>query len=112
MATISKDFYQTASHSSVRENAKSSSFDLFIERLKFNHFALISMAILIGSCAGGIAAMFVFQSGAPFWQFVLGLSISMANLIACIAQASTKTVFTILTLSLIVNAILVISHIA
>lgn len=110
MATITKNYYPT--NSNVSSNTSASAYDKFIERLKFSHFALISMAILIGSCAGGIAAMFVFQSGAPFWQFMLGLGISMANLIACIAQASTKTVFTLFMFSLIVNAILVLSHIA
>ncbi len=110
MTTITKNIYQT--NSNVRSVASSSAYDRFIEKLKFSHFALISMAILIGSCAGGIAAMFVFQSGAPFWQFVLGLSISMANLITCIAQASTKTVFTIFVSSILVNIILVLSNIA
>jgi hypothetical protein len=109
MTTITRNYGQA---SSFATKTSVSNYDLFIERLKFNHFALISMAILIGSCAGGIAAMFVFQAGAPFWMFLLGLSISMTNLIACIAQASTKTVFNIFMLSLIINAILIISQLA
>jgi hypothetical protein len=52
--------------------------------------------------------MFVFMNGAPFWQFVLGLSISMANLIASIAQAPTRWVFYIFITSLLVNSILVV----
>ena len=109
MATLTNQ----ASHAAVTQSAghSSSAYDRLIEKLKFNHFALISMAILIGSCAGGIAAMYVFQAGAPFWQFLLGLSISMANLIACIAQASTKTVFTLFMSSIAINLILVLSHI-
>jgi hypothetical protein len=79
-----------------------------IERLQFSHFALISMSILIGSCLGGIASMFVFMNGAPFWQFVLGLTISMANLVASIAQAPTRWVFYIFIISLFVNTVLVV----
>jgi len=80
----------------------------FFERLQFSLFALISVSILLGSCIGGIASMFVFMNGAPFWQFVLGLSISMANLIASIAQAPTRWVFYIFITSLLVNSILVV----
>ncbi len=110
MATATKHIDHSA-YSSTSSNSVSA-YDRFIEKLKFNHFALISMAILIGSCAGGIAAMYVFQAGAPFWQFLLGLSISMANLIACISQASTKTVFTLFMSSIALNLILVLSHIS
>ena len=107
MATASNTYHAAHAHSATKSN---SAYDRLIERLQFSHFALISMAILIGSCLGGIAAMYVFMSGAPFWQFVLGLGVSMANLIACIGQASTKTVVNLFALSLLVNAILVISH--
>ena len=108
MTTYAKSYSQ---QSEASLNTSMGSYDLLIEKLKFNHFALISMAILIGSCAGGIAAMFVFMSGAPLWQFILGLGVSMANLIACIGQAPTKWVFNLLVLSIVVNALLIISHI-
>lgn len=107
MATVTNHLQKSAKAT----NHSMGTYDRLIEKLKFNHFALISMAILIGSCAGGIAAMYIFQSGAPFWQFLLGLCISMANLIACIAQASTKTVFTLFMSSVVVNLLLVLSHI-
>ncbi|MCC6372313.1 MAG: hypothetical protein IT236_15020 [Bacteroidia bacterium] len=101
---------QTSTYSGSLTTTKHSGYDLLIEKLKPNHFALVSMAILIGSCAGGIGAMYVFMSGAPFWQFILGLGISMANLIACIGQAPTKWVFNFFALSVIINLILVFSH--
>ncbi len=110
MSTISNSIHATHSHSASKTSA--SAYDRFIEKLEFSHFALISMAILIGSCLGGIASMYVFMSGAPLWHFILGLAVSMANLIACIGQAGTKTVFNLFMLSIVVNAILVISHLA
>lgn len=107
MATLTK----TYSHSGALQRTEGlSAYDRLIENLKFSHFAVISMSILIGSCLGGIAAMYVFMSGAPFWQFLIGLAVSMANLVACIAQAPTKWVVNFFLLSVLVNSILVLSH--
>lgn len=105
MTTITTTYQKNAS--AVKTE---SSYDRLIEKLTFSHFALISMAILIGSCLGGITAMYVFKSGAPFWQFVIGMGVSMANLIACIGQAPTKWVFNIFVGSLLVNLILLLSN--
>ncbi len=107
MATIAKTFNQTES-SSLSLTAR---YNKFIEDLKFSHFGLISMAILIGSCMGGISAMYVFENQAPLWQFIIGLTFSMANLVACIAQAPTKWVFNLFILSLLVNSILILVNI-
>lgn len=108
MATLTKSYGRQA------QNAESSAlftrYDKFIEGLKFSHFGLISMSILIGSCAGGIASMYVFMNGAPFWQFLLGLAVSMTNLVASIAQAPTKWVFNFFVLSLLINALLILSN--
>ena len=84
-----------------------SRYDKLIEDLKFSHFGLMSMAILIGSCLGGITAMFVFENHAPFWEFAIALIVTMANLVASIAQAPTKWVLNVFVLSLAVNAILI-----
>jgi hypothetical protein len=83
-----------------------SRYDRFIKSLEFSYFGLISMAILIGSCLGGVATMKIFENDAPFWQFVLSLGISMANLVACISQAPTKWVVNLFAASLLVNAVL------
>lgn len=106
MATITK----TINQSQATDLSSGSRYDKFIEGLKFSHFGLISMTILIGSIVGGIAAMYVFENGAPFWQFILGLAVSMANLVAAISQAPTKWVVNLFALSVIVNTILVIAN--
>lgn len=108
MSTVAKNFSQSQASSS--ELSLSARYNKFIEDLKFSHFGLISMAILFGSIMGGIAAMYVFENQAPMWQFILGLGVSMANLVASIAQAPTKWVFNLLVLSVIVNIGLILAN--
>src|SRR5688572_23074800 len=81
-------------------------YNNFIEGLKFSHFGVMAMAILIGSCLGSIAAMFLFYNGAPIWVFAIGLFASLANLVASIGQAPTKWVVNIFILSVLVNSTL------
>ncbi len=114
MTTITKSFSQSQiSHSTLANSntvSLSKRYNDLIESLKFSHFGLISMAILIGSIMGGIAAMFVFQAGAPLWEFIVGLAFTMANLVASISQAPTKWVFNLFVLSLIVNTLLIVAN--
>lgn len=77
-----------------------------IDNLTFSHFGLISVAILFGSCLGGVAAMYVLMARLPIWAVGIGLSVSLANLVACIAQAPTKWVVNLFVLSIVVNLLL------
>ncbi len=94
MTTITKSYGQSQISLKAQSNSNSLTllkrYNKLIDNLKFSHFGLISMAILIGSIMGGIAAMFVFQARAPLWEFIVGLGFTMANLIASISQAPTK----------------------
>ncbi len=108
MTTLAKTYNQTQTID--KSTTGLTRYEKFIKKMEFNHFALISMAILIGSCLGGIAAMYIFQNDAPFWQFALGLSISMANLVACISQAPTKWVVNLFGASLLINALLLLTN--
>ena len=105
MATLTKSYGQ--SRSSQTKTNLSDRYNKFIANLKFSYFGLISMAILSGSILGGIAVMFVFEAEAPLWEFIVGLSFTMANLVACISQTPTKWVFNLFVLSLVVNSILI-----
>jgi hypothetical protein len=78
-------------------------YNTWIESIKFNHFFLMSFAILVGSCVGSISAMFVFYAGAPVWVFAIGLFASIANLVAAISQAPTKYMVTTFFISVIIN---------
>ena len=83
------------------------SFEIFIQKLEFSYFGLISMTILIGSIIGGIAASAVLENKAPIWELGLVAAVSMANNTVCIAQGSTKWVFNLFILSIITNVVLI-----
>ena len=112
MTTITKSYGQSQISYVNRSNSITllKRYNDLIEELKFSHFGLISMAILIGSIMGGISAMFVFQAEAPLWEFIVGLTFTMANLVASISQAPTKWVFNLFVLSLIVNTFLIVAN--
>ncbi|MGZ3884958.1 MAG: hypothetical protein ACXVPQ_02380 [Bacteroidia bacterium] len=103
----------THSHYSSREQSMTlaSRYNLFIKNLEFSHFGFIAMAILISTCLGSIATMQVFVNQAPLWEFIICLGFTMANLVACIAQAPTKWAFNIFAASMIVNAAVLIVNI-
>lgn len=86
----------------------SSRYNNLVKKLEFSHFALIALAILVGSCLGSITTMYIFENNAPMWQFIVGLGFTMANLVACISQAPTKWVVGIFSASLIINTFLLI----
>lgn len=99
-------------HSRTEKNVTlASRYNMFIKKLEFSHFGFIAMAILINTCLGSIATMQVFVNHAPLWEFIASLAFTMANLVACIAQAPTKWVFNIFTASMIVNAALLLINI-
>jgi hypothetical protein len=118
MTTYSKNLHTEAkafstSNATLHQTSTTqlSAYGRLIESLKFSHFGLIAMAILIGSCLGSVATMKIFQNYAPTWQFVLSLGVTMANLVACIAQAPTKWVVNLFVLSLFVNTVLLLINI-
>ena len=79
---------QAAQHGNYSKTANStteSAYDKFIKSLKFSHFGLISMTILIGSIIGGITAMYIFKNNAPIWQLGVCMSAAMINLVAAIS---------------------------
>lgn len=100
---------QTASHSTTAHST--SAYALWIEKLKFSHFGIISMTILIGSIVGGITAMYIFKNNAPIWQLSLCMAASMANLVAAISQAPTKWVVNLFITCMVVNTVLILANI-
>ncbi len=86
----------------------SSRYNRFIKKLEFSHFGIIAMSILISGCLGGVTTMKVFENHAPDWQFIVSLVFTMANLVACISQASTKWVVNFFAASVAVNSALLV----
>ena len=72
--------------SSINSISLSQRYDQFIESIKFAHYGIMTMAILIGTCLGSITTMFVFLNDAPIWQFIVGMGFSIANLVVSISQ--------------------------
>jgi len=104
MTTLAKSY----SHTQALESTTGlrGRYNAFIKKLEFSYFGLIAVAILVGSCLGSAATMKIFENNAPFWQFVLSLGITMANLVACISQAPTKWVVNLFGAGLVINTVL------
>ena len=108
MATLAKVY--TKEGVEIKTEGLTNRYNKFIESLQPNYFGLISMAILIGSIIGGIAAMYIFEDDAPLWQFALCLGFSMANNVFAIAQAPIKLIWNTFMLTIIVNAAIIVAH--
>ncbi|MCX8080369.1 MAG: hypothetical protein N3F09_03935 [Bacteroidia bacterium] len=65
-------------------------FKNFTEAIQFSYFGVISFTITVGSCLGGITAMYLFQNKAPVWMIALSIVAAMANNVAAIAQVPAK----------------------
>lgn len=91
--------------------AAATGYDRWIEKLKFSYFSIIAMTITIGSILGGVAAMFVLQNNAPIWELGVCMAVSMANNVACLAQAPTKWVVNLFLLCVGVNALLILINV-
>ena len=102
---------RAVSHSHSIQKTTKSKYALFIEKLEFSYFAVISMTILIGSIVGGIAASIVLNNDAPIWQLGLVAAVAMANNTAAIGQAPTKWVVNLFILNIVVSTILILINI-
>ncbi len=107
MTTIAKTFNE----SKVTSLPVINSYNRLIEKLHFSYFGLISMTILIGSCIGGIAAMYILKDNAPIWQLCINIYLTMASNIAAIGQAPTKWVVNLFGLSVLANIMLLLAHV-
>lgn len=108
MASIAKTYSESKTNTSSVEG---SFYTRLIEKLNFSYFALISMTILIGSCFGGITAMYLMSDNAPIWQLCVNIYITMASNIAAIGQAPTKWVVNLFGLSMLANTVLLLAHV-
>ncbi|MBK9282953.1 MAG: hypothetical protein IPM51_01390 [Sphingobacteriaceae bacterium] len=94
-------------HASVVSTSKLGVYSALIEKLHFNYYGLISMTILIGSCLGGLTAMFILKNDAAIWQLALCMAVSMTNNVAAIGQAPTKWVLNSFVIGILVNTLLI-----
>lgn len=84
-------------------------FKNFTDAVQFSYFGVISFTITVGSCLGGITAMYLFENKAPVWMIALSIVAAMANNVAAIAQVPAKWLIRVffscvLTLVLLITA--------
>lgn len=98
---------QSTSAHRAHSTTQASAYERFMEKIKFSYFGIISMTILIGSCLGGITAMFVMKNDAAMWQLGLCMAVAMTNNVAAISQAPVKWVVNSFLISVVVNVLLI-----
>lgn len=85
------------------------------EDFKRNYTLFVPLSIILQSCIGSIAAMYILQSSSPtyfpFIQLVLCVSITMFFNATVLAQLKPGLIFKMLLLSLVINVILTIFNI-
>lgn len=75
--------------------------------LDFSYFAFISFVITISACLGGGLVRFSLQYNSALWQFVMGMCLSLVNIIACVAQFPVRWVFAIFAVTTLANISLI-----
>lgn len=75
--------------------------------LNFSYFAFISFCIAVSACLGGVVVKFCLQYNSVLWQFILGMCLSLLNIIACVAQFPVKWVFNIFMITTLANITLI-----
>ncbi len=87
-------------------------YDDFLIDFKKNFLTYIPLSIILQSCIGSVAAMYILMGASiddfPFFQLGLCVIVSMAYNASIMAQLNKKIVFNLLILSLVVNILLVI----
>ncbi len=82
---------------------------------KKNYMLYIPLSIILQSCIGSIAAMYILMSSTPnsfpFFQITLCVMVTMLYNASVLAQVNYKYVFNVLILSLLVNILLSIIYI-
>lgn len=84
----------------------------YLSDFKENFLSYIPLSIILQSCVGSVAAMYILMKADindfPFFQLGICVIVSMAYNASIMAQLSRKIVFNLLILSLVVNILLVI----
>jgi len=110
MATITKQDVRIA-HGVKEACVQNTWYTRFIDEVTYNYFFLISFVIAVGSCLGGITAMYILKENAPIWQLFINIYLTMGCNVACIGQASTKWVLGLFSLSTLANIVLLLANV-
>lgn len=90
-------------------------YNQYLSQFKAGYLMYIPLTIILQSCIGSVAAMYILvNSHKPmaFVELFLCVSVSMIYNAAVLAQIKVKYVFNLLLLSLLVNTILIVINVA
>lgn len=107
MATLSKTYPEQAVKTMNRFLLLRQKYNLIMKQLDFSYFAFTSFVIAFSACLGGVLVKFSLQYSSSYWQFVLGMCLSLANIVACVAQFSARWIFNIFITTSLANIILI-----
>jgi hypothetical protein len=105
MSTLTKTY--PAPVSSTKLAFLKQKYNHLMKQLDFSYFAFISFVIAISACLGGGLVKFSLEYNSVLWQFILGMCLSLINIVACVAQFPVKWVFNIFVGTTIANGILI-----
>ena len=71
-----------------------------------NYFGIMGLTMVIGSCWGGIVAMFVLEANAPAYIIFINVLASLLNNVAAIAQLPYKTLLLVFYGTCLVNGLI------
>lgn len=106
-------YAKTYSHNSLsfKFALLKSRYNHLMKQLDFSYFAFVSFCIAISACLGGVSVKFSLQYDTGLWQFVLGMCLSLINIVACVAQFPVKWVFNIFMASTFLNITLILTSV-
>jgi hypothetical protein len=105
MATLIKTY--SAPVGSKKQALLKQRYNRLMTQLNFGYFGFISLVIAISACLGGVVVKFSLEYNSVLWQFVLGMCLSLANIVACVAQVPVRWVFAVFVTTTLANISLI-----
>jgi hypothetical protein len=107
MPTLTKTYTEQTGTMTTKLQAIRIKYNKLMKELDFSYFAFISFVIAFSACLGGGLVKFSLQYNSAYWQFSLGMCLSLVNIVACVAQFPVKWVFNIFVVTTLANVVLI-----
>lgn len=107
MATLTKTYTAPAGTRATKFQMIREKYKRLMKALDFSYFAFISFVITFSACLGGGLVRFSLEYNSAYWQFALGMCLSLVNIVACVAQLPVKWIFNLFVLTSLANIVLI-----
>lgn len=107
MSTPTKTYTAPGEISITKLQSIRQKYNHLMKELDFSYFAFISFVIAFSACLGGGLVRFSLQYNSAYWQFSLGMCLSLLNIVACVAQFPVRWVFAIFVATTLANITLI-----